>query len=147
MKSIEELQIEQAELSAERQRLAGIKVGYQAQLAELNAKCSTWLQPGLFRKLQFQRQDLIGCVQAIEQSLGLVKQRIRELHVTVEVRKRKDITGVTAVRRLVAMRDRWHAFSMDSEKHQKAREVAWDVSQEIAGLLKEHFAQRDTEVS
>jgi chromosome segregation ATPase len=140
-KSIEELEVDMGELSALKDKLSIEKQALQGQLAELNAKCAVRLPQQEFQRIQSARGQVVKQLAAKEGEIGEVNQRRAEIQTVLQVRKRQAHLFVPSdVRKLVEIRDKWHAFSMDSKNHQKAREVAWKVSQELREFLKPHFA-------
>lgn len=136
--SIAELELESGELAQERQRIVAEKMALQSQIADLNLRCATTLPQHEFVKVQRERTRLVKEVNARESLLSELKAGRTVLGSVINA-KRKESFGPSEIHTLVEIRDRWHGFSMDSVNHQKAREVAWKVSQEIAKLLKSHF--------
>lgn len=116
-KSLPELTIDDAEFRIMRQRMTAEKKALEAQLAEINARCSTHLPQKEYHKQQSQRG---------------------QLSTVISVRTQRAFT-VPQIRQLVEMRDRWHDFSMDAKRHQKERETWWHCSQELRDILKRHF--------
>lgn len=133
-----ELAIDAAELDIERQRVCAEKHACQAQLAELNAKCAVHLPGSEFKKIQQQRSEIIKLLSEKERELAELNSRRAEIRATLEVKK--NLVTPPFVKQIVAIRDQWHAFSMDAKNHQKAREAAWKVSQELRELLRAYFA-------
>jgi len=139
-KSIEELEVDDGELRIIRQRLSAEKQALQGQLGELNARCATRLPNKEYQKIQNARGQIVKQLAEKESELGALNSQRHEILTVLEVRKRQAGKFVPSdVKLLVEIRDRWHAFSMDSDNHQKAREVAWKVSQELLEFLKPHF--------
>lgn len=139
-KSIEELEVDDGELRTMRQRLSAEKQALQGQLGELNARCATRLPTKEYQKIQSARGQIVKQLAEKESELGAINSQRAEVLTVLEVRKRQAGKFVPSdVKKLVEIRDRWHAFSMDSDNHQKAREVAWKISQELRELLKPHF--------
>lgn len=139
-KSISELEIDDGELLIMKQRLTAEKQALQGQIGELNAKCATRIPNNEYQRIQSQRGQIVKQIADKETEIGELNRQRTELQTVLQVRKRQ--AGQFApsdTKVLVAMRDRWHAFSMDSDNHQKAREVAWKVSQELRELLKTRF--------
>lgn len=144
-KSICELEVDDGELRAMKQRLSAEKHALQGQLAELNSKCATRLPTRDFQRIQSQRGDVVKQLADKEIEIGALNTQRHEVLTVLEVRKRQaGHFAPTDVKKIVEIRDRWHDFSMDSENHQKAREVAWKFSQELREFLKPHFQKDNT---
>lgn len=140
-KSIEQLEVDDGELRLIRQRLSAEKQALQGALGELNARCATRLPNKEYQKIQSARGQIVKQLAEKESELGEINSQRAELLTVLEVRKRQAGKFVPSdVKKLVEIRDRWHAFSMDSDNHQKAREAAWKISQELREFLKPHFA-------
>lgn len=141
-KSIAELELDDGELRVEKQRLSAMKQSLQGEAARLNAKCATRIATAEYHKIQRERSEVVRQITGIEADISGVNARRTEVLAVLEVRKRQSgMFAPTDVRRLVEMRDRWHAASMDTETHQKAREMAWKNSQELRDFLKPYFSE------
>lgn len=141
-KAICELEIDDCELLMMKQNLSAEKQALQGQVGELNAKCATRIPNNEYQRIQSQRGQVVKQIADKETEIGEINRRRAELNTVLQVRKRQAGKFVPSdVKQLVKIRDRWHAFSMDSDNHQKAREVAWKISQEIREFLKPHFHQ------
>ncbi len=139
-KSIAELEIDDGELRTMRERLVAEKTALQSELAELNSKCATRIDNYKYQTIQNRRAQVVKQVNDKEAELAELNARRTELNTVMQVRKRQAHRFVPSdVRQIVAIRDKWHAFSMDASNHQKAREIAWKVSQELREFLKPHF--------
>jgi hypothetical protein len=136
--SIPELQVDAGELQIVRHRLVAEKRALEAQLAEVNAKCERRLPQQEYQKLRQQRAQIIRQMTEKEAEIADLNSRRAEVNTVLNVRTQKAFT-VPEIRQLVEIRDRWHGFSMDAGNHQKAREAAWQFSQELRALLKTHF--------
>lgn len=139
-KAICELEIDDGELLSMKQRLSAEKQALQGSLAELNAKCATRLPNKEYQRIQSARGQIVKQLADKETEIGALNRQRAELNTVMQVRKRQAGKFVPSdVKALVEIRDRWHSFSMDSDNHQKAREVAWKISQELREFLKPHF--------
>lgn len=139
-KSICELEIDDGELLTMKQRLSAEKQALQGQLGELNAKCATRMPQREYQRIQSARGQIVKQLAEKETEIGALNRQRAELQTVMQVRKRQAGKFVPSdVRLLVKIRDKWHAYSMDSNHHQKAREVAWKISQELREFLKPHF--------
>lgn len=139
-KTIEELEIDCAECATLRQRLSAEKQALQGQLAEINAACIQRLPNKEFQRIRSKRFPIVRQLADKEVEIAEANRIQAEIHAVKEVRKRQAGRIVPSdIRSLVGMRDRWHEFSMDPKNHQKSREVAWKVSQELREFLKPHF--------
>jgi uncharacterized protein YdaU (DUF1376 family) len=139
-KTINELEIDAAEYCMMRKRLTAEKAALQSQLAEIKAACTTRLPQQKYHSLQKQRAQLVRQLMEKEQEIATLNETRVELNAVTQVRKRQaGMFSVGETRELVEIRDKWHGFSMDAANHQKAREVAWKISQELREVLKRHF--------
>jgi chromosome segregation ATPase len=140
-KSIIELQIDDGELMALRRKLTAEKQAIQGQLGEINTKLKTTLPNDIFHKLNNRRGQLVKMLSEKESEVGELNAKRAELQTVLEVRKREaGHFQPHDVAKLVAIRDKWHDFSMDKKNPKSARETAWKISQEIRELLKPTFA-------
>lgn len=139
--SIEELDISVGEVRTLRQRVSAEKQALQGMIGQINARCAVRLPQKEYQQLQRERATVVGQIAEKESELGALNAQMSEIQTVLEVRKRqaKQIQP-REVSALVELRDRWHDYSMDAKNHQKAREVAWKVSQELRALLKPIFA-------
>ncbi len=141
-KSLVELEIDDAELRDQKHKVSQEKQALQGTLAELNAKCAVRLPGNEFLRIQRHRGQLVRQLADKEGELGAINRQRSELQTVMQVRRRQAGEFLPKdVRLLVAIRDRWHGFSMDSKNHQKARETAWKFSQELRDFLKPHFQE------
>lgn len=140
-KAICELEIDDGELLTMKQKLSAEKQALQGQLGELNAKCATRLPNKEYQRIQSARGQIVNQLAEKEIEICELNRQRAELQTVMQVRKRQAGKFVPSdVKLLTEIRDKWHAFSMDSDNHQKAREVAWKISQELREFLKPHFA-------
>ena len=138
-KTPSELVIEQAEVAAQIKFLAGKQKEIQFQLSEVNNLMKGKKLPHeQYHKLMAHRKNLCGSRARIEKDFTELRQKSSAVHAVMEVKKRDAIDPKT-MHRIVGIRDSWHEFSMDKANHQKAREVAFKVSQELRELLKPYF--------
>lgn len=139
-KTIAEIEIDIAELHLARHRLIEEKAGLQAQLSEIKAIVAVLMPKPEFAKVMRRRADIISRMSLKDREISAMKSQITAMEATKSVRKSQEKEfsngSVTEVR---LIRDKWHDFSMDSTNHQKAREVAWKMSQEINVVLKKYF--------
>lgn len=136
--SLPELMLGEGEYRAMRQRLVQEKLAIQQQLTEVNRKLTLKWPFAELQKLKHQRQSIIASLQAKEMEISEFNQERAEIETVMEIRKRQQF-GIQQITALVALRDSWHEYSMDTANHQKAREVAFKVSQELRALLKPYF--------
>lgn len=136
--TLPELLLGEGEYRAVRQRLVQEKLAIQQHLSEVNGKLSVKLPHAEFQKLNNQRRVLIQSLLDKEKEISAFNAERAEIETVMEVRKRQQF-GITQIKALVTIRDNWHEFSMDPANHQKAREVAFKVSQELRALLKPYF--------
>ena len=137
-KSIPELEIDDGEYRAMKQKLSAEKHALQGQIAEINARCVTHLPQKEYQKLQNQRSQMVKQLQEKEVEIGELNARRTEVNTVLNVRKSQSMNRWD-IRQLVEIRDRWHGFSMDKNNHKQARETAWKISQEIGDVLKRYF--------
>lgn len=139
-KSICELEVDDGEMLAIRRKLSAEKQALQGMLGELNAKCATRLPQKEYQKIQSQRGQIVKQLAEKENEIGELNAKRAELQTVLEVRKRQaGRFQPSDVKRLVEIRDRWHAFSMDKLNPRSARETAWKMSQELREFLKPYF--------
>ena len=142
--TIEELEIADGEVLIQRTRLINEKAALSSRLAELKAACTIRLQSKDYHRLQKERAQVIKQLTEKEAELSLLKEQRVEINTVLQVRKRQAGLFVPKdMRKLVEIRDRWHDYSMDSKNHQKAREVAWKISQELREVLKAQFQKEE----
>jgi len=141
-KTICELEIDDGELLVMKRKLTAEKQALQGDLGTLNAKCATRLPQKEYQKIQNQRGDIVKMLANKEAEIGELNAKRAELQTVMQVRKRQAGKFVPSdVRLLVAIRDKWHDFSMDKNNPKSARETAWKISQELREFLKPHFNQ------
>lgn len=139
-KSICELEIDDGEMLAMKQKFSAEKQALQGQLGELNAKCAIRLPQKEYQRIQTARSQIVKQLAEKETEIAALNRKRTELQTVMQVRKRQAGKFVPSdVKLLVEIRDRWHGFSMDSTNHQKAREVAYKISQELREFLKPRF--------
>lgn len=140
-KTVAELLLDQNELAAIRHRYAQEKMALQGQLIGVNAALKTkdkLREKAEFHRLNRHRTNILNSLSAKENEITLINQRRAEVQAVIDVRKQQQF-GIKQIKELIAVRDRWHEFSMEKANHQKAREVAFKVSQELRDLLKPYF--------
>lgn len=140
-KTVAELLLDQNELGAIRHRYAQEKMALQGQLIEVNAALKTkdkLRDKAGFHRLNQHRTNILKSLSEKENDITLINQRRTEIQAVIDVRKQQQF-GIKQIRELIDVRDRWHEFSMEKSNHQKAREVAFKVSQELRTLLKPYF--------
>jgi hypothetical protein len=140
-KTVAELILDQNELAAIRHRYAQEKMALQGQLISVNAEIKTkckQTQKAEFHRLNKHRSNILRSLSEKENDITLINQHRAEVQAVIDVRKQQQF-GIKQIKELIAVRDRWHEFSMEKANHQKAREVAFKVSQELRELLKPYF--------
>lgn len=141
-KTIEELEIDDGELLILKNRLSIEKQALQGQLAELNGKCSKRLPNAEFHRIKSAKGQIAKQLSEKEMEIGEVNAKRAELWTVLSVRKRQaGKFKPEDVRRLAGIRDHWHSYSMDPANHQKSREIAWKISQELREFLKPYFSK------
>lgn len=133
-----DLELTRSELQQVRQSYVAEKLALVEKLGAINARCKTRLPNDEFHRLQSKRGQLVKEMARVEKKLAEMNAGAVSIQATIDIRKRTAL-AVSDVRHLVAIRDRWHDYSMDKANHQKAREVAWKVSQELKAFLKHYF--------
>lgn len=140
-KSIEELEIDDGELRALRQRLVMEKTALQSQLNEINTQCRVRLPTAKFQQLQSRRGQIARQLMDKEREISDVNARRHELLTVKEVRKEQSShLKVADIKKLIAIRDEWHDFSMDNKNDPVKRRMAWHFSQQLKEFLKPYFA-------
>lgn len=137
-KSQAELEIDRGELTIAVKRACMEKTALQGQLSEINAALKVTLPMAEYQKLNSKRGNVIRQISDKEAEVFELKAKAVEIHAAIEITKQQRMSHWN-VRQIVIIRDKWHAFSMDSAQHYKAREAAWAFSQELKGALAEHF--------
>lgn len=142
-KTIEELEIEDGELLLLKEKLTTEKRCLQAEIVGINNKCTRTLPREEFNRLTRLKGDIVRQLITKDNEIAEVNTRRIALNTFKQVRKQQaGWFPSPAIRQLVEMRDRLHAISMDKKRHQKAREIAWEISQELKELLKPHFENK-----
>jgi hypothetical protein len=136
--SIPDLEIDNGQLHILKQKLVQEKQAIQAQLAEINARCSVILPTKQFHKIRSQRGQIVKMLTDKEAEISAVKARLTQVSTVLHVKKHEEF-GANEISKLVELRDKTHAFSMDPENHQKARETAWKFSQDLRTILRTYF--------
>lgn len=141
LQTVAELELDLADLRIARQKLVQEKGAIEAMLAEVNVSLKARLPHDVYVKKSRQRSDIIRQIADKLGEIMAINQRLTELQARRDFRKQQDGTlGPEDVRLLVGIRDRWHEFSMDPAQHAKARQAAFQFSQELRAVLKKHFA-------
>jgi hypothetical protein len=136
-KSKDELEIDRAELAVLRQRFVQEKMAIQSLLADVNVRCKIRLPQGEYIRLQKQRCDLTKSMNEKESNISQLNSRLRELQAVIDFKRR----NLVDIKKLIAIRDEWHDFSMDKKNDPVKRRVAWIFSQQLRELLKPYFDQ------
>lgn len=140
-KTPSELVVEQAEVAAQIKFLAGKQKEIQSQLSVVNNLMKGKKLPHeQYHKLMAHRKNLCGTLARIEKDFAELRQKSSAVHAVMEVKKRAAIDPKT-MHQIVGIRDKWHEFSMDKANHQKARETAFQISQELRELVRPCFSK------
>lgn len=145
MKTLPELLIDQGEFLLEKRRLVAEKMALTIELQELNIRLQRTMPLPEYTKVKSLRSRIVLQIQHKDSELNKTKERQNELAAIIGVRKLQNKEGEQNWGLLRQIRDKWHSFSMDDKNHQKAREVAWKVSQEITVLIKANIEAHKNE--
>ena len=132
------LVMDRAELKQVRQSYVSEKLAIVEKLGAINARCKGRLPNAEFHRLQSQRGQLVKDMARVEAKLAEINAGSAAINATIDVRTQPALNH-SDIKKLVEIRDRWHDYSMNKLNHQKAREVAWKLSQELKDFLRPYF--------
>ena len=131
-----EMEEEIGTLKAQRSALVSTKQDLQAELARINAECSTRLPQSRFGKIQKDRSGIVAMMSDIEKKIREINIQVTQLSIDKGAQDPKETKSISTIESLVRIRDEYQEFSADKTRVGSMRQMAAEFVMKLNPIIR-----------